>query len=86
VPTAWLKEMDPGLVVIGEAPSEYLHYYDGYNTITQNSCGDILFETDTNKVHIYVSDSAYSVNFLDDEGLDHSRGLYYIGTLGCRTR
>ncbi|MCW3843528.1 MBL fold metallo-hydrolase [Micromonospora yasonensis] len=86
VPRAWLEQMDPGLVVIGEAPSEYLHYYDGYNSITQNSCGDILFETDTNKVHIYVGDNAYSVNFLDDESLDHSDGLYYIGTLECHVR
>lgn len=64
VPKSWLEIMDPGLIVIGEAPSEYLHYYAGYETITQNSCGDILFETDENKVHIYVSDSAYNVNFL----------------------
>ncbi|MGI5322045.1 ComEC/Rec2 family competence protein [Actinomadura nitritigenes] len=83
VPKGWLEKMDPGLVVIGEAPSEYLHYYAGYNTMTQNSCGDILFETDTNKVHIYVNDDAYSVEFLDDEGRDHSGGLYYIGTLSC---
>lgn len=83
VPKGWLEKMDPGLVVIGEAPSEYLHYYDGYNTITQNSCGDILFETDTYEVHIYVGDNAYSVNFLDDRGRDHSHGLYYIGTLPC---
>ncbi|MEV0555210.1 MBL fold metallo-hydrolase [Streptomyces sp. NPDC050597] len=86
VPQAWLKLMDPGLVVIGEAPSEYLHYYADYDTITQNSCGDILFETDRNKVHIYVGDNAYSVNFLADEGRDHSDGLYYIGTLGCHER
>ncbi|MZF84257.1 MBL fold metallo-hydrolase [Streptomyces sp. SID5643] len=86
VPRAWLELMDPGLVVIGEAPSEYLHYYAGYNTMTQNSCGDILFVTGDKKVHIYVADNAYSVNFLDDEGLDHEDGLYYIGTLGCHER
>lgn len=81
VPRPWLDIMDPGLIVIGEAPSEYLNYYDGYNIITQNSCGDLLFETDTRKVHIYAEDSAYDVDFLDDEGLDHSHGLYYVGTL-----
>lgn len=36
VPTKWLEQMNPGLIIIGEAPSEYLHYYDGYNVITQN--------------------------------------------------
>ncbi|MCW3820199.1 MBL fold metallo-hydrolase [Micromonospora sp. DR5-3] len=86
VPRGWLEEMDPGLVVVGEAPSEYLDYYNGYNTITQNSCGDILFDTDTNKMHIYVGDHAYGVNFLHNEGRDHSHGLYYIGTLECRAR
>lgn len=81
VPDAWLKKINPDLVVIGEAPSEYLDYYRGYNIITQNSAGDLLFETDTNKVHIYVGDNAYYVDYLADEGLDHSHGLYYIGTI-----
>jgi len=81
VPSAWLDDMDPGLVVIGEAPSEYLDYYTGYNILTQNSTGDILFDNATGKTHIYVSDAVYNVNFLDDEGLDHKDGLYYLGTL-----
>lgn len=81
VPKAWLDKMNPALIIIGEAPSEHLHYYGGYNIMTQNSCGDLLFETDTHKVHIYVGDNAYSVDFLDDEGIDHSHGLYYVGTL-----
>ena len=81
VPPAWLETMDPGLIVIGEAPSSYLDYYAGYNIITQNSAGDVLFESAVNRVHIYVGDNAYAVDFLEDEGLDHSHGLYYIGTL-----
>jgi hypothetical protein len=83
VPDAWLKKMEPKLVVIGEAPSEYLHYYDGYNTMTQNSCGDIIFESDGKSLHLYVGDNAYSVDFLKDEGRDHLDGLYYVGTLEC---
>lgn len=81
VPREWLEKMNPGMVVIGEAPSEYLHYYAGYNTITQNSSGDLLFDCVTSKVHIYAGDHTYSVNYLTDEDLDHSHGLYYIGTL-----
>lgn len=83
VPRSWLEQMDPRLIVIGEAPSEYLHYYTGYNTMTQNSCGDLLFDTDTNRTHIYVGDNAYQVDFLKDEGRDHTHGLYYVGTLEC---
>jgi hypothetical protein len=81
VPYAWLKAMDPGLIIIGEAPSEYLNYYQGYDTITQNSAGDMLFDCVTNKVHVYVEDHNYVANCLDDEGKDHKHGLYYVGTL-----
>jgi beta-lactamase superfamily II metal-dependent hydrolase len=81
VPHAWLQAMNPGLIVIGEAPSEYLNYYQGYDTITQNSTGDMLFDCVTNKVHIYVADHNYVAPCLDDEGKDHKNGLYYIGTL-----
>lgn len=79
VPKKWLDEMNPKIIIIGEAPSEGLYYYESYNTITQNSAGDIMFECDTNKVHIYVSDENYSVDFLDDE--DMSTFSNYIGTL-----
>ena len=41
--------------------------------------GDITFECVTNKVHIYVSNSKYEVDFLDDE--DMSTYNYYLGTL-----
>lgn len=79
VPEDWLNEMNPKVVIIGEAPSEDLNYYDGYDTITQNSAGDIIFECVANKVHIYVFNENYSVDFLDDEDM----GTYfnYIGTL-----
>lgn len=81
VPDIWLKELDPDLVVIGEAPSEYLDYYRGYNIITQNSSGDVLFEAATGKAHIYVGDHTYNVDYLNDDGLDHRDGLYYLGSL-----
>ncbi|MBP7067673.1 MAG: hypothetical protein KBB04_05275 [Methanothrix sp.] len=58
----------------------YLNYYDGYNTITQNSAGDITFECDSGKTHIYVSNPDYLVDSLDDENLQDSYGKY-IGTL-----
>ena len=79
VPEEWLDKMNPKMVIIGEAPSEHLNYYSDYNTITQNSAGNIIFECVTNKVHIYVSNKNYSVDFLDDENMNSYRN--YIGTL-----
>jgi hypothetical protein len=81
VPHPWLKDMNPGLIVIGEAPSEYLNYYQGYDTVTQNSTGDILFDCVAHKVHVYAEDHNYVAACLDDEGRDHKDGLYYVGTL-----
>jgi len=80
VPEEWLESINPQLVIIGEAPSKDLNYYYGYNTITQNSAGDIVLECESGKTHIYVSNRRYSVDYLDDEGLADTYGKY-IGTL-----
>lgn len=80
IPAEILDLLDPDIIIIGEAPSEDLDYYKGYNTITQNSAGTIILDCDTaNKVHIYVSNKNYSVDFLDNEKM--SRFNYYLGTL-----
>lgn len=80
VPKDWLDDMSPKLVIIGEAPSKHLNYYDGYDTITQNSAGDITLECDSGQTHIYVSCLNYSVDFLYDEDMPNTYGKY-IGTL-----
>jgi len=80
VPQDWLDDINPKLVIIGEAPSEHLNYYDGYNIITQNSAGDITFECVSGKTHIYVSNDDYDVDFLADENMLNTYGTY-IGTL-----
>ena len=80
VPKDWLNEMEPKIIIIGEAPSGDINYYQGYDTITQNSAGDITFECMEGKVHIYVSSETYTVNFLDDEKKADTYGNY-IGTL-----
>ncbi|MBI5914799.1 MAG: hypothetical protein HY842_05435 [Bacteroidetes bacterium] len=79
IPSNLLEEMKPDLIIIGEADSVYLDYYQGYNTITQNSAGDVTLDIDGKKVHIYVSSDTYSVDFLDEE----NKSAYdnYIGTL-----
>ena len=81
VPKTWLEEIDPTIIVVGEAPSSDLEYYDGWNTITQNSAGDIVFECYSGKTHVFVSESTYSVDFLTKEwGVEDGHGCYYIGT------
>ena len=44
VPKGWLDDMAPKIIIVGEAPSADLEYYRGYNTITQNTAGDIVFK------------------------------------------
>ncbi len=81
VPKAWLDKIDPTIIVVGEAPSSDLTYYDGWDTITQNSAGDIVFECLSGKTHVFVSSSTYSVDFLDrEEGVGDRHGCCYIGT------
>lgn len=79
VPTEMLKQMNPKIIVIGEAPSDKINYYSSYNTITQLSAGDIIFECEIGKVHIYVGNNNYSVDYLDND--KKSTFDNYLGTL-----
>ena len=79
IPKSILEQMDPKIVVVGEAPSTNLNYYRDYNTITRNSAGSIYFECVANWVHIYVDSLTYSVDFLEDEAA--STYSNYIGSL-----
>lgn len=81
IPEKILKEMNPDVIVIGEAPSEDLNYYSNYNVITQNSAGDITFDCDGKIINIFSSNRDYSVDFLDSEIVLSPDGDYYIGTL-----
>ncbi|MCY3955632.1 MAG: MBL fold metallo-hydrolase [Nitrospira sp.] len=81
VPTSWLEKLDPQIIVIGEAPSEHLNYYQGFDTIKQNSAGELLFECVENAVHIYIENPSYEEDFLDDENKSGKDGLHYLGTL-----
>ena len=79
IPEDMLKKLNPKIIVIGEAPSENLNYYNNYNTITQNSAKDIIFDCADNKAHIYVGNENYKVSFLSDE--KQNKFANYIGTL-----
>ena len=85
VPAKWLKAMNPKVIVVGEAPSEELDYYSGYDTITQNLAGDIEFECVEHKVHVRVSSASYECPYLTDLGLSGSFTanddcLWYVGS------
>lgn len=79
IPKSMLDILNPDIIIIGEAPSANLNYYQGYNTITQNSAGDITFVNDGKEIHIYVSNQNYKVNFLKNRY--KSQYNYYLGTL-----
>ncbi len=81
IPEKWLDEIKPKIIIIGEADSELLDYYRGYNTITQNSAKDITLLCDGKKVHFYCSNPNYAKrSFLTDEDIENDED-YYIGTL-----
>lgn len=82
IPNDVLKILNPRIIVIGEAKAKDLNYYSGYNTITQNSAGDISFECVSGKIHIYVGNPDYSVDYLNDEKQDTYEN--YIGSLDMR--
>lgn len=76
-----LKVLNPKIVIIGEAPSEYLNYYCNYNTISQNTAGEITLDCDGKKIHVYVSSGSYTANFLKNERMPNDSYGRYIGTL-----
>jgi beta-lactamase superfamily II metal-dependent hydrolase len=81
VPTDLLDKIKPKVIIIGEASSDDLNYYKGYNTITQNSAEDITMNLVKGQVHFFVSSTSYTVDFLEDKGLEDGELGTYLGTL-----
>ena len=81
IPKEWMDRISPKIVIIGNAPSEHINYLPGYNTITQNSAGDIILDCNDGFVDIYVSNKNYSVKFLKDEKKRDNHNASYLGTL-----
>lgn len=81
LPKSWLDDLDPKIIVVGEAPSQHLEYYKNFDTIKQNSAGDVTFDCVGDRIHIYCSSDSYSEDFLIDDGKLDAYGGYYIGTL-----
>lgn len=82
-----LEKLKPSIIIIGEAPSKHLNYYSGYNTITQNSAGDIIFECINDIVNIYVSKDTYSydTSFLKKKEVSNTLG-FYLGSFYPKTK
>jgi beta-lactamase superfamily II metal-dependent hydrolase len=95
IPHSVLQKLNPQIIVIGEAATEHLHYYHGYNTITQNSAGDVIFDCQQGKVHVYTSKN-YSRDYdeyyylLQTGALltkdKHRTDLFYIGSFNTHPR
>ncbi len=81
IPKYILDKISPKIIVLGEAPSKNLDYYGKYNTLTQNTAGDITFSFEYDNVHVYVSNDNYAVSFLKNKYEPNYTLGHYIGTL-----
>lgn len=83
IPSSLMDKLTPKLVIVGEAPSNELDYYSGQNTMTQNTAGDILFETNGNYLDIFVSESGYNKTDGMVQNANHSThsGMKYLGSV-----
>ncbi len=86
MPASWIRAMDPTVIVLGEAPKEYLEYYDGRDHLRQNTAWNITFENEEGKTHVYVGNPDYQAPFLTDEGLVDSYHGHYIGSFATAAR
>jgi beta-lactamase superfamily II metal-dependent hydrolase len=80
MPVTWVEQMDPWIIVIGEAPKKHLEYYEGRDHIRQNTAGDITFENESGRTDVYVGNSDYEIPFLRDEGFPDTDHGYYMGS------
>lgn len=83
IPNEILEKINPKIVIIGEAPSEDLDYYTGYETITQNSAKDIVIICEENTANFFVSNPNYkklptTLKTIYGKNLD---GYIYIGSI-----
>lgn len=83
IPSSLMNKLTPKLVVIGEAPSDELDYYSAYDTITQNTAGDILFESNGDYLDIFVSESGYKKTDGMVQNANHRthEGMNYLGSI-----
>ena len=83
IPTDILEKIQPKIIIIGEAPSENLDYYTGYETITQNTAEDIVIICGNDTADFFVSGLSYktppaNLKTIYGKTLE---GYVYIGSL-----
>lgn len=92
MPAELLDAINPQIIVIGNAPYDKLDYGDSRMTITQNSAGDIVFENNGNKVHVYTKNRIDNppACLIKEDGMASKRKFmdgafvidwYYVGTM-----
>lgn len=81
VPDELLKALNPQIIVIGNAPSRHLNYYDPDKTITQNAAGDIVFESESGWLHIFTKNNISNPPKELTNKNKQKPGLFYIGSL-----
>ena len=83
IPSSLMDKLKPKLVIVGEAPSDELDYYSEYDTITQNTAGDILFETNGDYLDVFVSESGYAKTDGMVQNTNHGKhdGMKYLGSV-----
>ena len=83
IPSSLMDKLTPKLVIVGEAPCDELDYYSDYDTITQNTAGDILFETNGDFLDIFVSEPEYKKTDGMVQNANHGNhdGMKYLGSV-----
>ena len=82
IPKDILDEINPKIIIIGEAKSDHLNYYKDFDTITQNTAKNIVLECTARKIDVYTQNK-FDNDFLEYEGnkTKLSSGERYRGTL-----
>lgn len=82
VPDWWLDQMNPEVIILGEAPEEDLADYIGWNTIRQNDAGNINLYLGKGTVDIFVENPLYEVGFLEDNYQESDEdNEHYVGSI-----
>lgn len=90
IPCDLLTALNPKIIVIGNALAKDIDYKNSSRTITRNSSGDILFENEPGRVHIFTKNkidndpTCLKRNLNDKERIQKRRNIldwYYAGTL-----
>lgn len=82
IPKDILDLVNPQMIIIGEAESEHLNYYEGFNIITQNTAKNIVLDCEYGEVDVYTENSI-NADFLEHKYNKTScpTGEEYQGTL-----